>query len=200
MSPQIKTGHDERKDLFSSEQTQGFRATGVLVDTSSDTITINVSDIGDANTKLKHVQEQIAAQIVKDFAIDFKKNLIMQLLDIKAASKTAAAFGTPYSQSGSLSEQIIASIGDIKFYGPEKKMIKIEIDHPLAYALDKGTGIYGPEGTAITPKNRKYMFIPLEGFTNVMKNKRQSERWQTSKSAKAATENTNKRVWTRLKE
>jgi hypothetical protein len=63
---------------------------------------------------------------------------------------------------GGIMEEIKKSISKpvVKYEGAKLKAF-LSIKHPLAIAINDGTGIYGPERTPITPKNRKAMFIPL---------------------------------------
>jgi hypothetical protein len=111
-----------------------------------------VDDISEINEVLRRVTERETYKQASLFMNTYRDNIIAQLKMINRAPHEA-----------SLTGQIINSISKpvIKFEGGALK-VSMSIDHPLASALNDGTGIYGPNHTMITPKSRQVMFIPLE--------------------------------------
>jgi hypothetical protein len=111
------------------------------------TETYVIDDISEINDVIKKVVGKVGREEVLEFMRLFKNNIEKQLDMI--------------SSGGQLTNEIKRSISRPKVgWEAGKLKASLIIDHPLAIAINDGTGIYGPENTPITPKNRKVMFIP----------------------------------------
>jgi hypothetical protein len=123
------------------------------------TETYVIDDISEINDVIKKVVNNVGKEEVSSFMGLFKENIIKQLKMIS-------------THKAGLSDDIISSISKpiIGWTGGKLKASLI-IDHPLAIAINDGTGIYGPEHTPITPKSRKVMFIPRHKLKHYYLNK-----------------------------
>jgi hypothetical protein len=112
------------------------------------------------NTTIDKAKGVIAKEFTEEFAKQFEKNIKFQLDSIEKRPKIKLDV---HGNRGSLREEIKKSIKleiDRGQDGDAKLTATITIDHPLAHALNDGTGIYGARGVPITAKTRRYMFIP----------------------------------------
>ena len=121
-------------------------------------ITIRSDKMEDA---LNMIENDIGNEMTRNFVELFKKNIILELERLPSSKSSARLDG----KATSLRKEIIDSITPIKLKRDSEGNLNatFSITHKLAYALDQGTGIYGPEGKPISAK-KGYMFIPGDEF------------------------------------
>ena len=102
-----------------------------------------------------------------------KRNIEQNLDEIHAHSKkTSSIVKTSLTNEIKKSIKLIPkkdfNVQGVKLLHIQGKhhVYQLEIDHPLAMALEEGTGVYGPNKRPITPRNKKYMFIPDSGYAS----------------------------------
>jgi len=120
------------------------------------------------NKELKRMIKEVGKEEIIELANIVKESIIYELR-IMPIHKSMARQSQNF-----LREQIIKSIkAKIITDDDNKYHLRIIVDHPLARALNYGTGIYGPEGRVIMAKaSRGYMFIPGMAFFNSSRSKR----------------------------
>ena len=119
-----------------------------------------IDDISELNDVIRKIAGKVGREEILEFMRLFKDNLEKQLRMISSSGE------------GGLADEIIRSISRPKVgWEGGKLKASMSISHPLAAAINDGTGIYGPERTPITPKNRKVMFIPKHKLKHFYLNK-----------------------------
>lgn len=134
-------------------------------------VTIRSKDVG-------KFLDEVEQKVTKDEAMMLKSAIIEGIIDeLKSLPPSKHYWSSKYMKStdgatkGSLRQQIIDGIErDNKVTEPfaiinNKASIKIRINHPLAYALNFGTGIHNKDNPhLIKPKEKRYMFIPGDKY------------------------------------
>jgi len=130
------------------------------------------------NQDTELILDKIELKVIKEEAIKIKRAIVDGIVaELRSLPPSKSFWLSRHTKdmetSGSLRQQIIDAIERdnssleplAKRMGDNEFHMTIKIDHPLAYALNYGTGIYNEENPhLITAVQKRYMFIPGEKF------------------------------------
>lgn len=133
--------------------------------------------------EFENLNKQVVKDLIENDVKAFKEVLKKKIIEnYKSSVKgTRHLFGNNASKNSDAIIRAIENLDLVKTHSDDKKIVyKIhiasneteELKNGLIQALEYGTGVYGPKGTTIRPKNgKKYMFIPSSRLIDHVHNK-----------------------------